>query len=215
MASDSDEVQGEKETQRLEAFSDGVYAIAITLLVLELKVPLALPAGQTLAQALAAQWPAYLAFLVSFGTIGIMWVNHHRLFSMIHRTDNRLLLLNLLLLMMVTIVPFPTFLLAEYSVGEDGRTAAILYSAHGFNLAVTYNLLWRHAAGNGGRLLDRMVDLTKVAGITHQYRFGPLLYLISVGLAFWNVAASVLANGVLAVFFAISPPDVRKKRGSP
>jgi uncharacterized membrane protein len=210
MASSSDEARGEKETQRLEAFSDGVYAIAITLLVLELKVPRALPPGQSVAQALAAQWPVYIAFLVSFGTIGIMWLNHHRLFSMIHRTDNRLLLLNLLLLLMVTLVPFPTFLLAEYFVGDDGRTAAMLYSAHGFNLAVAYNVLWRHAAGNGGRLLDRTVDLKKVAGMTQQYRFGPLLYLISFGLAFWHVWASVLANGALAVFFALSPPDVRK-----
>jgi hypothetical protein len=139
-----------------------------------------------------------------------MWVNHHRLFSMIHKSDNRLLMLNLLLLLMVTIVPFPTFLLAEYFTGEDGRTSAFVYSAHGFNLAVAYNLLWRHAAGQGGRLLDRGVDVRKVAGITHQYRFGPLLYGISFALAFWHVGASVLANGVLAIFFAIPPPDVKK-----
>ena len=102
------------ETARIEAFSDGVFAIAITLLVLDLKVPRDLPDGRTLAGALLAQWPAYMAFASSFMTILIMWVNHHRIFTLVGRSDSRLLFFNGLLLMGVTVVPFPTALVAEY-----------------------------------------------------------------------------------------------------
>ena len=102
------------ETARIEAFSDGVFAIAITLLVLDLKVPRGLAEGRTLADALLAQWPAYLAFASSFMTILIMWVNHHRIFTLVGQSDERLLFYNGLLLMGVTVVPFPTSLVAEY-----------------------------------------------------------------------------------------------------
>ena len=93
--------QGEssaKETGRIEAFSDGVFAIAMTLLVLDLKVPKEVGANHSLSSALLEQWPSYLAFLISFATVGIMWMNHHRLFTLIHRTDHWLLVLNGLLL---------------------------------------------------------------------------------------------------------------------
>ena len=117
------------ETARIEAFSDGVFAIAITLLVLDLKVPRELAEGRTLEQALLAQWPAYLAFVSSFMTILIMWVNHHRMFTLIGRSDDRLLFYNGLLLMGVTVVPFPTSLVAEYLRHDGQRTAALIYSA--------------------------------------------------------------------------------------
>lgn len=194
--SESNELDDTKETGRIEAFSDGVYAIAITLLVLELKVPHDLLAGQSLVDALLRQWPADLAFLVSFATIGIAWVNHHRLFTMIRRSDNRLILWNLVLLLLVTVVPFPTALLAEYWQTAEGRTVTLIYNGLNLSLAVAYNVLWRHAAGHGGRLLDRRVDLNLVQGLTRQYRFGPAMYLVSSALAFWSPAASVAAVGV-------------------
>src|SRR5579872_4040697 len=93
---------GDKETGRVEAFSDGVFAIAITLLVLDLKIPSASPSAR-LADQLAKQWPAYLAFLISFSFIGIMWINHHSLFTYIRRIDHALLILNGSLLMGVTV----------------------------------------------------------------------------------------------------------------
>jgi uncharacterized membrane protein len=140
-----------------------------------------------------------------------MWVNHHRLFSMIRRSDNKLLMLNLLLLLAVTIVPFPTQLLTDYLLTADAVTAARIYCIHGFNLALAYNLLWRHAAGAQGRLLGEHVDSTLVAAISHQYRFGPALYLVCLGLTFWSAYASVVGCAILAIFFAIPPPDVRRK----
>src|SRR5437899_1855756 len=109
LLSPSDPMQ--TETARIEAFSDGVFAIAITLLILEIKVP-GLQQGR-LAGALLRQWPSYLAFLLSFVYIGIMWMNHHRMFTHIRRSNDTLLLLNLLLLLGVTVVPFPTAVLAS------------------------------------------------------------------------------------------------------
>jgi uncharacterized membrane protein len=206
----SNELDDAKETGHIEAFSDGVYAIAITLLVLELKVPHDLVGGPSLVDVLVRQWPADLAFLVSFATIGIGWVNHHRLFTMIRRSDDRLILWNLVLLLLVTVVPFPTALLAEYWQTTEAMTVTLLYNALNLGLAVAFNLLWRHAAGNGGRLLDRGVDLKLVQGLTRQYRFGPLLYLASSALAWWSPSLSLAAVGVFAIFFALPPLVVRK-----
>src|ERR1700759_4424760 len=110
----------QSETARVEAFSDGVFAIAITLLILEIKVPS--PSQGHLAAVLLQQWPSYLAFLLSFVYIGIMWINHHRMFTSIRRSTDVLLILNLLLLLGVTVVPFPTAVLATYMGGPDQRT---------------------------------------------------------------------------------------------
>jgi len=109
-----DDRADEKETARIEAFSDGVFAIAITLLILEIKVPQEAGSEEALTKALARQWPSYVAFLSSFATIGIMWINHHRLFTHIRRIDHGLLVLNSLLLLAVVVVPFPTALLAAH-----------------------------------------------------------------------------------------------------
>ncbi len=106
------------ETSRVEAFSDGVFAIAITLLILDVHVPTS--SQGSLGHALGRQWPTYVAFLISFAFIGIMWVNHHRLFNHIHRTDNGLMFLNLLLLLGVTVVPFPTALIAAHYYAVRG-----------------------------------------------------------------------------------------------
>ena len=196
------EVGAAKETGRLEAFSDGVFAIAVTLLVLDLKVPAV--GGGGLAAALLAQWPAYLAYLISFLTILIMWINHHLLFRQIARTDHTFLLLNGLLLLAITVVPFPTAVLAEFIRGPDARSAALLYSGTYVAIAVAFNLLWRHASREG-RLLDGKADLRVVRAISQGYRFGPLLYLAALLLAFVSVAASVALCALLAVFFALPP----------
>ena len=191
-----------RPTGRLEAFSDGVFAIAITLLVLDIKVPHALPEGVRLTAALLGQWPAYVAFLSSFATIGIMWINHHRLFDHIVRADHTLFLLNLLLLLAISVVPFPTSLVAEYVLGPEGWVAAMIYAGMGLLIAVCFNLLWRYAASRP-RLLDPEVDPRVVQGISQQYVFGPIVYLVAFALAWVNVTASLLLVLGLAVFFAL------------
>jgi len=202
MEIERNELESTKETGRIEAFSDGVFAIAATLLVLDIKVPHDVPESTGLLNALLAQWPAYLAFVTSFATIGIMWINHHRLFNLIVRSDQLLLILNGLLLMGVTFVPFPTALLAEYIEQPEQYTAAMVYSGTFVVLAILFNLLWRYASYRN-RLLDPKSDPLAVRSISWQYAFGPLLYLIAFGLAFVSGKASLAMNMLLAVFFAL------------
>ncbi|MFL5760058.1 MAG: TMEM175 family protein [Thermomicrobiales bacterium] len=131
-------------TGRLELFSDGVFAIAVTLLVLELRVPLpgALADGSTLREALWQEWPTYLAFATSFATFLIAWVNHQNLFRLIARVDHTFLLLNGLLLATITFIPFPTHVLAEYLREPGPRTAAVFYVGSFLVMALAFNLLW-------------------------------------------------------------------------
>ena len=163
-----------KETGRLEAFSDGVIAIAVTLLVLELRTPLSgtLSKGESLFRALLREWPAYLAFATSFVTILIVWINHHNIFRLIVRTDHTFLLLNGFLLFTVILIPFPTDVLAEYIQKPDARTAAVFYSGTFLAMAIAFNFLWRYAARDG-RLLARDVDRKLVRTINKQFFIGP------------------------------------------
>jgi uncharacterized membrane protein len=200
--------KGEKETMRIEAFSDGVFAIAITLLVLELKVPHP-EEGKNLAHELLHQWPSYVAFLVSFVTILIMWINHHRLFSMIHKADQRLLIYNGILLLVVSAVPFPTALIAEYFRTTSAKSAALIYSGHAFNIAFAFQLLWHHAISKDGHLLGKGIDVEAVKAVTRQYRFTPLFYLMGFLVAFFSVTGSIFVNMVLMIFLAM-PPDIKK-----
>ena len=190
----------EKETARIEAFSDGVFAIAITLLILEIKIPAA-GSGELSVQ-LLRQWPSYFAFVFSFAFIGIMWINHHRLFTHIKRSNNALLFLNLLLLLGVTAVPFPTAVLAQHLGQSDQRAAAMLYHGTYFVIAVFFNILWRYASRNS---LGKDVDAAAANKISAQYAVGPLLYLVCIALTWVSVAASLLLNVALAVFFALPP----------
>ncbi len=198
----------EKETGRVEAFSDGVFAVAITLLVLNIH-GLSNPSNpppdfglSSLSTILAGQWPIYLAFATSFATVGIMWINHHRLFTHIKRVDTNLLALNLLLLLIIVFIPFPTSLLASYINRPEDHLAALLYSATCILMAISFNLLWRYASYKN-RLLDKDADQEAVRAITNQYRFGPLFYVITLVLAFIYVPASVVLTLLLALFFAL------------
>jgi len=200
------EKTAERETGRLEAFSDGVFAIAITLLVLDLKVPRAdslPPGGGGLLRALAKQWPAFLAYLTSFATILVMWVNHHILFTHIRRTSQPFLYWNGLLLLFVTFVPFPTSLVAAYVLTPQARTAAAVYAGTFLVLALVFNGLWRHAS-TGRRLLDPAARAASVQAITRQYLVGPVAYFAAFLLAFVWVPGSVGLCLVLALFFAFT-----------
>jgi len=190
------------ETARVEAFSDGVLAIVVTLLVLELKVPRGLQTDEALRHALAEEWHAYLAFLTSFATVGIMWVNHHRLFTLIGRVDHWLLMLNLLLLLMICIVPFPTAVVSEYLGSDAARSATLVLGAVFVVTAIVFNVLWRYSAHNR-RLIAPHVQQADVDAQTRQYRFGPVVYLIALLIAFVSPTLSVAVNLAIAVFFAL------------
>jgi uncharacterized membrane protein len=197
------------ETTRIEAFSDGVFAIAITLLVLEIKVPS--PEQAHLAVGLLRQWPSYLAFLLSFFYIGVMWMNHHRIFTHIRRSNDTLLILNLLLLLGVTAVPFPTAVLAANLGTPDQRTAAVFYNAVFLVIAIFFNVLWRYAVSR--QLLDKALA-SSAAMISRQYAVGPLMYAVCLALAFVDVRVSLGMNVALAIYFALPPSLMRRAIGS-
>ncbi len=206
------EERDEKETGRIEAFSDGVFAIATTLLVLEIRVPTVTPAPgsheiettQDLITALLQLWPSYFGYFLGFATIVIMWINHHHLFRLVRRTTHTLLLLNSLLLLFITVVPFPTALAAEYLPRDDSlrQVAAVVYSAVGLAIAISYNLLWWHMS-KGNRLIDRRADPAEVQAITRSYYFGPTFYALALFLSFFNGFVGLGLCTMLAIFFAL------------
>jgi uncharacterized membrane protein len=195
--------------KRLEAFSDGVMAIAITLLVLDLRVPPPADADRGgLAAALAHQWPAYAAYLISFLVIGIIWVNHHAMFTLVRQVDRLVLFANLALLLVVSLIPFPTRLLAEYlTSGADAHTAAAVYSATMFGMAVAFTGLW-WAITRDGELLH--VHLDAAAGRTAVRRFGigMIIYAGCVALSFVNAYLTLGVHGALALFYCFDQLDL-------
>jgi uncharacterized membrane protein len=199
------------QINRLEAFSDGVFAIAITLLVLELRLPQSTDTGEggRLLTHLLELWPTYLAYITSFITIGIMWANHHAMFQIIRRTDRNLLMLNVILLMFITFFNFPTVVVAEYFQAPDGRIAALFYSGTLFVIGIFFNVTWWYAARNP-HLLDPQFDQGRSAALTRQYSIGTTLYLIAFVLAFFSVTASVGMCLLLAVFFAFPLRPARR-----
>jgi uncharacterized membrane protein len=204
------DVADEKETGRIEAFSDGVMSIAITLLAFDLRVPTAEAIAQFgLVGATLRNWPMYLAFLAGFFSILVMWVNHHRLFMCIRRTDDTLMLLNGLLLLGISVVPFSTKFVAEFLQHPEAATAVIFYCLWGVVVAILFNLLWRYASHHN-RLFSAKTDQSLVAFITQQYSFGPALYLIAMGIALISPALSLLICLGLAIFFALPNKTYRK-----
>jgi len=190
----------ERETGRVEAFSDAVFAIAITLLVLDLRLPSGPPdpTNQQLLDELTQPWPHYLAFVTSFAWIGAIWINHHRIFTLIRRIDGALLLLNLLLLFGVTLLPFPTSVLADHLGHQGEQVAALLYAGLNMVIGICLYLLWHHAS-RGNRLLAPNADPGKVRSLTRQFRFGPLYYLVVLAVAFFSPLLSVVMQLLLLI----------------
>lgn len=199
-----------RETSRLEALSDGVFAIALTLLILGLPVPARplsgdLAPGETLAGLMFDhfRWLSMLTYVISFLTILVMWVNHHSVFQYIARIDRAFIFLNGALLMLIVFVNYPTALVANFAATSGATMATATYSATLVITAILYNALWLWAS-TGRRLLARDADPTEVARITYQYRFGPLVYLAAFGLAFLNPWLSIALNAALAVYFTFT-----------
>lgn len=188
------------ETGRVEAFSDGVFAIAITLLILEIKVPHDVAPGE-LGTALLHQWPSFLAFLASFFTIGVMWMNHHRLFTLIGAADEALIAINLLLLLGITWVPFPTALLAGHLTTPNNRVAGVVYSATFFTMSLVFQLLWQYATRRSGIILPEKTE--EAQQIARQYIWGPLFYFAAILIALWNGTAVLIWSALVAIYFAI------------
>jgi uncharacterized membrane protein len=190
------------DTQRLEAFSDGVFAIAITLLIIEIGVP-HVEAQQSLTRALLDLWPSYVGYVVSFLSIGVMWINHHHMFKDIVRVDHTLLVLNLLLLLGIAFVPFPTAVVAEYvREGDHQIEAALMYGCTFVVIAVFFDAFWLYAS-RGMRLIDEHVSEARIRSRTTRYLPGPLLYAVALPFAFISPWITLGIYAGLAVFWLL------------
>jgi uncharacterized membrane protein len=210
----------EKQTGRLESFSDGVFAVAITLLVFNLQVP-HLPAGVVSVTALGGellkQWPSYLTFMTSFATILIMWASHHTIFKMVYKVDTPFLFANGLLLLLVTVVPFPTSLVAQYLSTPAAALACAVYAGIFVVINLAYNLLWWTAVRER-RLLHPAITDSQVKRLTRHILLGLPVYGLSTLLAFWNPYISLGLCSCLWIFWAFtfyegSPSPRRLKTG--
>jgi uncharacterized membrane protein len=192
-------------TNRLEAFSDGVFAIAITLLVLEIKVPSAeeLRVAGGLWVALAQRWPNYVAYVLSFLVIGVMWANHHSLFEYIGRVNRTLIVSNLFLLMGVSFLPFPTAVLAAHLADPSMRVSATaFYGATLIFTSMTFNALWWVGRSQG--LLEADSRDPGVRVITKRYVAALICYVTATGLAFISVELSLAIHLALALWNGFS-----------
>ena len=187
-------------TSRLETFADGVFAIAATLLILNVDAQVSdVP---DLGSRLLHIWPSYLAYAVSFVTIGVMWVNHHTVMAQIERADRRFLLATVGLLMCIAFVPFPTRLVAEHIRAEGARDAALAYGFTMVATAVMFSVTWFYAS-RGNRLLRADADPAIVTGISRSYLPGPWIYLGGTLIAFASPTASVLVFMATALFYVL------------
>jgi uncharacterized membrane protein len=188
---------GIASSSRLETFADGVFAIAITLLVLEIHIP---DAGEPVWQTIRDQWPSFLAYITSFLTIGTMWANHHRIFTVIRGTTYGFLFVNVLLLMPIAFLPYPTAVVARHWFeGKDQVVPAmLLYGGTMALIAIVFGLLWAYASSHG-LVPQEAVNLRAVRRRGEViYRLAPLIY---VGGALAAIISPVIS---LAVFLALA-----------
>jgi uncharacterized membrane protein len=198
-------MQKEEGTRRIEGFSDGVFAIAITLLVLGIKVPSHAEAEQHgLAHLLIALWPSYLAYVTSFITILVIWVKHHWMFTLIKKTDHSFLYWNGLLLFFITFLTFPTELLANYLLHQEATVAANLYTGTVLAISLAFRGLWWHATKDKRLLEEHATNfaILEVKQITHLDRFAPHLYSAAFVVSFFAEDASVIFCLLLALVLA-------------
>jgi TMEM175 potassium channel family protein len=184
-------------TERLETFADGVFAIAATLLILNV----GLQGGGSIAHQLVNGWVAYAAYAVSFLTIGIMWVNHHAIMEQVGHADRPFLLLNVCFLLCVAFMPFPTRVLADHLRGDGGRAAAVFYGLAMLATAVFFNVIWQYGRR---RLLREDADPRTVLAISRSFAPGVTLYLVATLVALVSAAASAALYAAIAVFYVSS-----------
>jgi uncharacterized membrane protein len=195
---------------RVEAVTDGIFAIAITLLVLTIAQP---DNYSRLAHQLVTKWPSLAAYVVSFAVIGIMWLNHHSIFAHFERIDRPLFYLNLLLLMTVAFLPYPTGVLGvALQKGQGARTAAVFYSVSMAINAFAWGALWLYAS-SGRRLLRASFPESQRRTATVSFTSGTIAYTLSIAIAVANAYACLAFHAALAVYYAFDPVSRRAARG--
>ncbi len=195
---------------RLEAFSDGVFAVAATLLIFNIQIDKTAPGG--LLSALLAAWPKYAAYVASFLTIGVMWLNHHGMFARIARLDRPLVFLNLLLLMAIVFIPFSTAQLGtNILVARDANTAASLYAINASVIALLFGALWTYALTHP-HLLAPDIDREVAMRAWPRFSVGSVVYLACIPLGQLSAIAVVFVCAALAVYYAFERlPDITRQ----
>jgi uncharacterized membrane protein len=188
---------GAVETTRLETFSDGVFAIAATLLILDVK----LPASGSVEHGLLQIWPSYAAYAISFVTIGIMWINHHTVFRQIDRVDRTFLTISVVFLMVIAFVPFPTRVLADH-LHHDATAAAFFYGLTMTAMAAMYGSLWFYAAMRR-RLIAPEADQRVVRGISRSFAPGVPIYGLAALSSFLSSWIAIGLYAGIAVFYVL------------
>ncbi|WP_020594636.1 TMEM175 family protein [Spirosoma panaciterrae] len=193
----------ESETLRMETFSDGVFAIDITLLTFQLKTPSlrAATSNQSLALALFHQWPNYIAYFISFTTIFIIWLNHHRMYNVIQRSDVRFMFYNGLLLLLVSIIPFTTSLLADYINTPAHSLSAALYMFLFAGISGVLFVMWNYATANY-RLLKRPAGDVRIQSIRTSHLVSVITYTFAAVVSFLLPFLSILVGLVMVVYLS-------------
>ena len=197
----SADASGDSSPGRINALADGVFAVALTLLTFDVVAAAGrIEDGAALADHLLGEWPTFVAFLVGFLTILVCWINHHLVYGYVRRSDAGLLWVNGLQLALVSLVPFPTAVLAKHITGDaaDRRTALLLYGTMFFLIATSFWILWRYVAGRN--MIDTGVDRVRASGIGFNYGLSSLWTICCLGVA---VVSVVPALAMWTFMFAV------------
>jgi uncharacterized membrane protein len=187
---------------RVEAFSDGIFAIAATLLILNVQVPRVSGSGG-LGQQLLELWPSYVAYGASFITIGVMWLNHHALFARVARVDRTLVMLNLLMLGVIAFLPFPTQVLGtRIGIPGDATPAALLYAITGILIAAGYGGVYLWIGSHQELLHERFAGVNYLSSAP-RFLVGTVAYGACIPLAFFYPPAVVAVITAVILYYAI------------
>ena len=204
-----------KETTRLEMFSDGVFAIAITLLVLEIKVPhiSSIHSNADLRHELGRLWPSYFAFVLTFGFILVAWICHHALFNLVDKISPEFIYANGFLLLNIVFLPFPTATLAEYIRSESTQTAVVLYCFCFFLTGISWNLLY-HFTLKPHPLVKEKTAIAAVRTMQKNAKYGILVNAVITVLAWWFPLISLAINTVLWLFWIKESSEMLRQKKS-
>lgn len=200
-SNNSSEIQLQKETLRIETFSDGVFCIAVTLLSLEIGVKLKNEiSNSTLTNALISQWPICLAYVISFVNVLLAWIGHHGLFKMLQKSGNSIMITNGMVLMLVALVPFPTKTLGTFLLTGGFKTAVIFYTAYFVLISLSFRLLW-YAASRRKENLVHGITQKQIRLTTRNENIGLLCNAIIFGVAFINPWAALALSFAMWVYW--------------
>ncbi|PWT99828.1 MAG: DUF1211 domain-containing protein [Bacteroidetes bacterium] len=202
----------EISTSRLEAFSDGVFAIAITLLILEIKVPTkSTLEHESLADYLIHQWPQFFAYIFSFVIIGIYWANHHYLFKLFRRTDHVFNLLNVLFLLTIAFLPYPTGIFGEFIAEREHLRMAVIFYSIGITFpSLSWLLMWSYASRNR-RLTDERLTDDFISSLSRKFLLSNVFYIIAIIISLFYPIISLVLNVTLTLIYLLPPPTPQYK----